>query len=295
LPDLEVVYAAFGESYVRQAAISAWSVKRHMPGARVSIVTDREFECRHFDDIALVAPAPPDASTARFAKGHKVQAVLRSRAECVLYLDADTYVMSDLSDVTQALAGYDLAAAHDTYRFEQEYQRLHPTMRLQSFPPWHPFFNCGVLFVRRSSLVDAFLERWRDEFLSDSRILLDQLVFRRLLYDSDLRVRTLPSEYNVRPGVVQMSGRVHLLHTRASTEEWRWSLPLLGDFLNSATGNRVYTPHDEKLVLQTENYEFLERKLADHVPISEREEFLRPEITFASTGGEPVSLLSPEV
>jgi hypothetical protein len=278
--ELEVVYVALGESFLREAAISAWSVKRHMPGVPVTVLTDCEAEGGLFNSVVRLPPSETARDGARRARVAKAQAILGSCARHVLYLDTDTYVMSDISDVAEALARFDLALAHDTWRYAEAYRRSRAGTRMTVLPDWYPYFNAGVIFARRCRKVDAFLERWAKGVTADGDTPSDQTVLRRLLYESDLKVHTLPPEYNARPGAVHMSGRVHVLHTRMSTSEWRWSMPLLGDFLNSDTRNRCYTAHDEKLVIVTEAYEFLERRLGDHRPSTEREEFLRPPLRF---------------
>lgn len=273
----EVVYVALGESYVREAAVSAWSVKRHMPSARISVLTDCDVGCDHFDAVIPIR-SEGVITRARRARAAKAQALLTATSRNVIFLDTDTYVTSDISDVLEVLAKCDLAIAHDTWRYPEAYARSGFNKGAQEAPAWYPYFNAGVIFARRCLKVDQFLEDWSNAIFADEHISLDQPLFRALLHASDLLIHTLPSEYNARPGAVHMSGRVHVLHTRMSTNEWRWSLPFLADFVNSDFRNRCYTAHDGKLVIVTEDYEFLERDARNHHPVVEREEFLWPRL-----------------
>jgi hypothetical protein len=278
---MEVVYSAFGGDYIREAAISAWSVKRHIPGAFTSIVTDTPFECKFFDQIKVMKPVPAGVDASRVAKIHKAVAILASLSETVLYLDTDTYVTADLSDLPSALYQHDLAMALDTWRFEEIFRLLHPEVPLASYPGWHPFFNAGVVVVKRSARTDTFIAQWMHEFTSDARLVRDQVVLRRLLYNSDIRVRVLPPEYNVRCiEPIHISGKMRILHGRASIDHWPHSLPFLADFLGTETRNRVYTPRDGRLVTLRDDYSFPEKRLEDHVCVVEREEFINPPIRW---------------
>ena len=60
-----------------------------------------------------------------------------------------------------------------------------------------PQFNSGVMAYRRTEPVLAFLGNWRDEVLT-SKARYDQPCLRELLWESDLRIATLPPEYNFR-------------------------------------------------------------------------------------------------
>ena len=283
---MQVVYVAFGELCIREAAISAWSVKRHMPNTRVNLTTDRLIHCDFFDRVTVVNPSHYSRDLSRAAKINKVCAILECDSEYVLYLDADTYVLSDVSDVPLAMEYHDIAAAMDNWRFQEIYELLHPGMELPKYPAWHPYFNAGVLLVKRSRLTDAFLKEWSDRFSEDERLVRDQVVLRKLLSTSKVRVRILPPEFNLRPEPVQISGKIHIIHSHENIEHWKWSLIFLADFLNSETKNRVYTPHDGKMVILNEDYTFHEKFLNGHRLAIEKEEYLTPLIQWVNHGSE---------
>jgi hypothetical protein len=69
--------------------------------------------------------------------------------------------------------------------------------------------NTGVLAFRKTPRWDAFCQNWLDLYEREcfvlhagtwegKRMAVDQPAFRELLYHSDLRFTTLPSEYNCR-------------------------------------------------------------------------------------------------
>jgi hypothetical protein len=69
---LEIVYVAFGRTHIREAAISAWSAKQHMPNIQTSLSTDEMVECTFFDRIELVERGPSGIPLAKQAKLHKL-------------------------------------------------------------------------------------------------------------------------------------------------------------------------------------------------------------------------------
>ncbi len=74
----------------------------------------------------------------------------------------------------------------------------------------------------------------------------DQWAFRRLIYESGLKLRVLPPEFNVRVlGPVTLSGPVRILHMYDLPQ---YSAPEVLEFLNSWVGKRVFTPHDGRLL-----------------------------------------------
>jgi hypothetical protein len=82
-----------------------------------------------------------------------------------------------------------------------------------------PELNTGVLFVRRSEVNRAMLDRWVElTRLNPERFRGkqgDQGAFREALYFSDARVATLPPIYNVRLGALShLCLKAAILHSR---------------------------------------------------------------------------------
>ncbi|TAL82174.1 MAG: hypothetical protein EPN75_02645 [Beijerinckiaceae bacterium] len=300
---LEVVYSAFGRSFVQNAAISAASVKRHAPELITSLITGEFVSCPAFDNIGLVEP-PQDASKqVRFARAQKTNAILNSKADRLLYLDADTYVTANLIDWFPVLDRADIALSYDTRRRASE---AHRGSHAQGVACWQSYFDTGVMFVKRSKAVDRFLQRWAEAFAADEGMAHDQWAFQQLIHESGLRVYALPPEINVRASEpIHISGHIAILHRapfRDDKPEWRSSSAFLGDFLNSRTGSRVFTPHDGRLAIERGDQVFSYR-LQDHEARIEKEGYLYPPLDFASAESAsgtkvkplPVSLSRPRM
>lgn len=110
-----------------------------------------------------------------------------------LYVDTDVRCVANISSIFSILDRFDIALAHAHSREKQETQRIW----LTDIPESYPQFNGGIILYKRTSLVSQLLMDWGKSHHS-SGLLKDQVTLRELLWLSDLRIATLPPEYNVR-------------------------------------------------------------------------------------------------
>ncbi|MCF3648691.1 hypothetical protein [Synoicihabitans lomoniglobus] len=230
MPTRVAVYVATTPRHLAEAEASVTSLRPHLPGIPVTLFTQLTPRLDLFDTVV------PLAKTLG-ASADKIERLLGLEASEILFLDTDTYVCGLLTPGFDLLARFDLAVA-----------RAAITATYEVPPPGDAFpeFNTGVLFLRNSSRLHAFLHRWlklhaqlRDR---DPHRVYDQPAFRQALWESELSVHTLPPEYNCRfifPGFA--SGPVRVLHGRAP------HLPAIAEELNRHPGKRVHTWHDGHL------------------------------------------------
>jgi hypothetical protein len=184
LADCGVVLVATGSAkYVALAEQAAASVKRACPGLAVDLFTDAERDLPVFDRVHRLED-PWFRS--------KIDGLLRSRFARTLYMDADMVAVADFRDVFVVLERFDIALAHDWMRNA----RLHHTFWRKPLPPAFPQFNGGLIAIRRTPATTAFLETWKAAVQATDTG-RDQISLRELLWDSDLRIATLPEEYNL--------------------------------------------------------------------------------------------------
>ena len=178
-----VVYAATGAGYTALAVQSAQSLRACCPDVAIDLFTDQPDVSAPFDRIHRLAD---DFFRPKFA------ALRHSRFDRTMYLDADTLVVADPLDALDILDRFDVALAHDPYRNTE-----HATADWgATLPAAFPQFNSGVIAARQT---DVTASLW-DEMVAALRrdaLPRDQPILRRLLYDSDLRIATLPEEYNL--------------------------------------------------------------------------------------------------
>jgi hypothetical protein len=184
-----VLYIAAGRRFIRAAIRSAGFVRKHSPDLPIHLFAnwrDWGYDFEH-------DPAP-FTSVGEIESPHyrsKVDYSIRTPFERTLYLDADTRVLSDIRPVFDLLDRFDLALAHAPNRVT----RL--TTWRTTLPHAFPQFNAGVFLYKSSPAVMALLREWVESFHT-AGFRSDQITLRELLWLSDLRIATLPPEYNLR-------------------------------------------------------------------------------------------------
>ncbi len=216
------LYTAFGEKYMAEARISARSVKRADPTAKICVVTDLDLLPGAEFDIVLPM-TPPDA-VENFALQdsgayyRKIPQFLRSPFERTVYLDSDTFVTGPLGGLFDLLDRYDLLVAPDgnaevNYRFEQT------EVPFTSIPKEFGAFNAGVLAFRKNELTDHFFQQWQENYQRHVRphTVNDQPALRLTLFQTDACYHVLPVTFNWIswiPYFIPSGGRVMVMHGR---------------------------------------------------------------------------------
>lgn len=178
------IFAVTGPDYTGLARQAAATVAHHNPDIPIDLYTDQPCDDPVFAQVHQLTDNGPRP---------RFEALLRSRFDRSLYLDADLFVIAPLGDVFEVLERFDVAAVHDQ-RDNLANHTLAP--HTKPIPAGFPQYNGGVIGIRKSETTDAFLRRWQSEFeASDSGI--DQPILREVLFDSELRIATLPVQYNV--------------------------------------------------------------------------------------------------
>lgn len=227
------IYVALGELHLREACVSAVSMKEQMPGMHITLFSDTEetFEC--FDRIEKVKSPEYDRRV-------NIRAMLNTPYRKTLFVDTDTYVCGDMTDPIDLLDRFDMAAALAPGDGAWQHQNI-PTSLHQ--------YNCGVLYFSNSHAAKSFLSQWLQIYESDLRRSLsdlygpshDQLFpacqpsFRQSFFRGKARIATLLQNYNCRfenPNVVD--GEVRLLHGRQNQIEQ------VAASINNYTGKRFY-------------------------------------------------------
>jgi hypothetical protein len=118
--------------------------------------------------------------------------MIASRFDKTLYLDVDLFVIADIRDVFEVLDRFDMAMAHDPI---SNGVRCH-TFWCKVLPNAFPQFNGGVVAFRHSPKVEDLLKNW-SAAVRENNFNRDQPVLRELVWNSELRITTLPPEYNL--------------------------------------------------------------------------------------------------
>jgi hypothetical protein len=225
-----ILYVALGERYVEAAVESARSVRAVMPDVRITIATGAPAPDGFDETIPL---SEPDGYRA------KILGMLASPFDRTLFLDVDTYVAADVSELFSLLDAFDIAAAHAPVR---------ATLPLDGVPDSFPELNTGVLAFRRQGSVERLLLAWLDEY---GRLLhlkppsKDQLSFRRVMYSAtDVRLAVLPPEFNLRfRKAGYYNQRVRIVHGWGDPDTHRAVAAALNEPVRSRRYRGLFTGH----------------------------------------------------
>jgi hypothetical protein len=241
-PVAGVVYVATGKRFFDEAREAAAFLRQSNPWLPICLVTDEPHGPSFWDELVLIRnPA--------FGFRDKILMGL-CPFERFVFLDTDTRVIDDISEVFTLLKRFDFTG-HQLF----EGHDCPPP----SVPDAFPEFNSGVLGFRRSAALGDFFARWLvnyDAFYALNRDghyhysnASDQKSLRQTLYDSSMTIAVLGPEYNLTPHhLVFACAQVRVLHGRG-----RQNLDNLQRRFNVKLGNRVYVPrldaviHDDML------------------------------------------------
>ena len=225
-----VLYIASGNKFVEEAKISAASLKEKSPDLHTTLFTDRKIRFRSFDEVRVI-----DNPSYSFAD--KVSHIYESPYEKTLFLDTDTYICSDITELFSLLDHFDMAAAHDHF---------YKTRKDADVPSSFADTNTGLILFKKSLSVEVFFEKWKMLYDNDAKEgihfiegrkawgVQNQPSFRRALYESDIKITALPYEFNYRLYPRHIYGTVHIIHGRNS------NLKSLAEEINAECNERIF-------------------------------------------------------
>jgi hypothetical protein len=199
-----VLHIAFGRKFIDQASFSAQSLKLRTD-IDVTIFCDEPPEHPVFDNHRIIKPTH---------KRCKVDYIYQSPYERTLYLDSDTKVVFDISDLFDLFARFDVCGAQD---YARKSSRWFSIGEYKDIPYAFPEYNGGVMGFRKSDRSKEFFALWKSKFhqyYAETNG-QDQASLRIALWNSDIALGTLPPEYNVRSAAM----RDKVLKRRKNTED----------------------------------------------------------------------------
>lgn len=232
-------YVATGELFFHEAAAAAGHLRAANPAARICLIADRVHGAKFWDDLVLV-------ENPHFDFRDKLL-MARCPYERFVYLDTDTYVAGDLSEMLRLLERYDVIG-HQLFEGHD--------YRIPEVPDAFPEFNGGVFGFRRSPAVDEFFRRWLEIYTGYRARLKDgpwnysdasdQKGFRMALYESGLRHSVLAPEYDFIVQHLQFAcADVKIFHGRPFAE-----LQRIERIVNAQLGPRAWVPLLDACVAQ---------------------------------------------
>ncbi len=205
--DCGIVYIATGEDFVEEALISAKSARSVMPDIPITIFTDLEIDEPAFDQVIQLDDPRHDF-------GDQVFHLDRTPYERTIFLDSDIYLDASIDDVFSVLDEFDIAATQGLRNYSSSRVELEA---IDAIPDCFPEYNSGVVAFEMNANVQEFFGNWKKYYnnVLDQEQIHNQAAFRLALYRSDVRIASLPDEYNClfrNPGSVY--GTVKAFHGR---------------------------------------------------------------------------------
>ena len=186
--DRGVLYIAFNENFLKEALISAESVKKHCPDMNITIYSDIEVSSKYVDNYAKISPKHIRS---------KVDFIHTTPYEKTIFLDSDTIIDHDISEMFDILEKYDMAICHDLARKRKYVSEQIP--EYSKIPYVFSEVNPGVVVFKKNERVMKFFEDWRKLFYKYfSRNPYEQPTFRTALWHSDVKLYIMPVEFNIR-------------------------------------------------------------------------------------------------
>lgn len=214
---------------------SAASLKRVMPELPITVFSQFPVQSSLFDRVTQI-----ESTEQGFYD--KVRFMLESPYERTLFIDADTHVLTPVPELLSLLDRFDCAATHEEYVNTDWFNRYPRPDIPQSFPE----FNTGVFLFRRSEAMRRVLQHWADLYASYLKgkpedPINDQPFFRVAAYDGDIRIATLPREYNCKfRGQGYLNGSVKILHGHVDFQLRTELVSKAARALNASVRPRVY-------------------------------------------------------
>jgi hypothetical protein len=236
------------DTYVNAVIRSATSLRREMPDVSIAVVTDRTIDGPFDQHIPIEE---------RDGFRAKIIGMQQTPFERTVFLDADTYVLADIGEVFELLSRFDMALAHAPIRV---------SLPLDDVPASFPEFNTGVIAYRNTPIVQRVLDDWLREYgalLPQRPPTQDQPSFRRVAYrTSELRIATLPSEFNRRFDLAgYFRGPIRVLHG--------WP-PRQGTLESVADAMRLGAPDNPMVFAGGRVYNLEGKQVADFLPARRR-------------------------
>lgn len=233
--DKGVLYIATGNTYVKECESSALSLHKLNPNLPVALMTSSS---QVVDNINGVFDYVIKSNFDKFTWLDEIAGLMQTPFEQTLYLDSDTYICNDLTDLFLLTKQFDIAVAHAPLR--QSHGKNILTVEI---PDSFPELNTGVILFRLNKAILALFERWRDILLTQldtwTSPVHDQPAFRQAMWEMSKKVNStiLTPEYNcrfIRPGFLHQTANI--LHGRDKY------LSKIASFLNKSQRQRVHVP-----------------------------------------------------
>jgi hypothetical protein len=271
-----VLVSSEKDFYYEQALMSVTSLRMYMPLADIVILTDDRSAISFSGKRTALAGKATSVIQIPFDKN--VKNADRSRLiktsipdyvkEDFLYIDCDTVVCCDLSDITQF--PYELAGVldghvlledhiHKKYFLERDKKLGFSGTKMAGYN-----INGGLIFARSTPLAHDFFRKWNEVWrysAYEKHDLHDQSALNEANYRIGLKMQQLPGEWNCQPehGGLAFLQNAKIIHYYSSEMESSVYVPyykLADKALQQRIKDSGYIPDDIVNMLEQPKFQF---------------------------------------
>lgn len=207
------LYVAIGEKFLKEAIISANSLRKIDNNAHITLVTDNKIDATVFNNIIV---KPTTINNFREGLLYKVEHIYNSSPyDKTLFLDTDTYICESCLDLFKLLDFFDLAIAQDP----TDVNRAKIPESLEQLKA-SDLYNTGVILFIKNQRNEALFTNWLNIYKSKINQKTvnkenDQTSFIESWLQSESKIYVLSHAWNARtPFFFTLNQSVKIIHGR---------------------------------------------------------------------------------
>lgn len=216
-----VYYVAYGRQARACAKAAIASFQKHMPGIEVALASDKPL-CTEDHLFTL-----PDADVGGRAAKVQIYDVTPRDWEYVLYLDADTEVIADISFLYALLDdGFDMVICKNPDKYHIASKMVRSDNEGECRKTFAQLgtdevlqLNGGVFAFQRNRRTEAFFHSWHEEWQRYGK--RDQAALLRALWKHPLKLYILGNEWNTITRYANKESSAGILHYPMTARRWR--------------------------------------------------------------------------
>ncbi len=222
------LYVATGDQHLKECLVSASSLRRNVPTAHITLITDDQGVSSPLFDQVIFLEKPPGSGYL-----YKIAGLRASPYDQTFFIDSDTWFCDSCSELFHLLDYYDLCICHCPNDAYTVYDADN-----QAVVGYHAY-NTGVMVFRKNECTNRLLEAWyvayekgMDKYPHDQPPLMEALLYH------EVKLCVLQTIYNARtPYPTSFIGKpVKIIHGRHR------NYPRIARKLNRHLHNRVWFP-----------------------------------------------------
>ena len=225
-PEKGIIYCATGKKvFFNEVKVSVKYLREFNKEINVTIFTDKKDFIKNDMDLF---DSVYEITSPEYSFGDKIFAIKNTPYQKTIFLDTDTIVNDDITELYCILDIYDVAATNTPFKNS-------------NYSPF--YFNTGVFAYNLNSKTRKFFELWDKEY-HKGKYHSDQPTFRNALYTTSIFIFTLPPEYNFRlPFPSYALRKIKIFHDHKIIKLEKYKRKILLEKINKNHEERVWFPN----------------------------------------------------